>query len=336
MADECFSNDRCCVHDAFDIARRALRKASSPNVVYNTHLVVSGRFDIDLPDPILAEGDLQAAFTIDKVHFTTGDNPDTINVLVPVDRFAWRDTGESRYLVRRDLMSDHYADMVPLIEEAHELVMRHHSGTVDRPTYRSRAADIDARFGKLGFGGPLWDWDAGPADLPGFVPRDAPWYRKPAVAGGSAIPDLVPPLMSVKLDLDIRESPCLGFTGPIAPLEIGERYLIVLRYIVDADANLYRFPSSGIGAIFAGQETGDLERAIAYVTACLDWDEINTGPDEELWSKALSVCATVARTALDGDPKAEWTVKRNHLRWRRLEAVDPAFAELRREGPPVE
>ena len=87
---------------------------------------------------------------------------------------------------------------------------------------------------------------------------------------------------------------------------------------------------------FTGQETDDLEQAIEYVVACLDWDEINPGPDGELWSEALYVCTTVARSALDGDPEAEWTVKRNHLRWRRLEAVDPVFAKLRRNGPSPE
>ena len=338
LVGECFSNDPCCRHDAFDIAARALRKAYSPNVVYNTHLVVSGRFDIDLPDPILAEGDVQAAFPVDKVHFSSGDEPETINVLVSVDRFAWRDTGTSRYLARRDLMSDHYADMVPLIEEGHELVMRHHRGTIDLPTYRHGAADIDARFAKLGTGGPLWDWEAGAAEIPGIVPRTAPWYRArgPARAGGSTIADLVPPLMSVKIDLDIRESPCLGFTGPIEPLEVGMRYLIVFRHMVDAGANLYRFPIGSAGSIFAGQETDDLERAIRYVATCLDRDEINPGPNGELWSEALSVCATLGRSALDGEPEGEWTVKRNYLRWRRLEAVDPAFAKLRREGPPLQ
>ena len=84
-----------------------MHKASSPNVVYNTHLVISGRFDVDLPDPILAEGDVQATFLVDKVLFSTGDEPETIEVLVSADRFAWRDAGESRYLVRCDLMSDH-------------------------------------------------------------------------------------------------------------------------------------------------------------------------------------------------------------------------------------
>ena len=342
---ECFSNDDCCRHDAFDIAQRMLKAwipwgPSGPPGIWdsrnaNAQLVVSGRFEVDLPDAILVRGDIQATFVVDDVHFSTEGEPRRVGVVVATDRFAWLDTGRSRYLVRRDLMSDHYADMAPLIDEAYQLVMRRQSGTIDRAAYRRGAADIDARFAKLEAGGPLWDWEAGAAEIPGFVPRSAPWYRARMTGHQvTAIAELVPPLKSVKLDLDVPESPCVGFHGPIDPLVPGEPYMIVFRHRIDPGTHLYHFAGVSAGDIFSGQETSDLEDAIEYVANCLEWDEINAGPTNEIRMGALAVCATVARASLDGDPDASWTVKRNHLRWRRLEAVDPAFAKLRRDGPP--
>ena len=302
----------------------------------NAQLVVSGRFEVDLPDAILVGGDMQATFVVDGVHFSTEGEPTRVDVVVAVDRFAWRDTGKSRYLVRRDLMSDHYADMAPLIDEAYQLVMRRQRGTIDLAAYRRGAADIDARFARLGAGGPLWEWEVGAEEIPGFVPRSAPWYRAPRTGyyGAAAIAELVPPLMSVEIHLELPESFCDGFRGLIEPLVPGEPYMIVFRHRIDPGTHLYHFAGVSAGDIFAGQETSDLEDAIEYVANCLEWDEINAGPTNGIRMRALDVCATVARASLDGDPDASWTVKRNHLRWRRLEAVDPAFAKLRRDGPP--
>lgn len=331
---ECLSNDRCCRHDAFDVAESMLSASYSSD--RNAHLIVSGRFDIDLPEPILARGDVHAIFAVDKVHFSTGREPETVEVLISTDQFAWRDTGKSRDVVRRDLMSDHYDDVAPLIIEAHELVMRRHEGMIDLGTYRRRTENIDARFAKLGVGGPLWDWQTVSAEISGLVPHEVRSRRVPGANNASAlaIADLVPPVMSIRLDLDIPETSCVGFAGPIDPLEIGELYLIVFRRIVDAGAHRYLFPASPAGSVFSGPETDDLEEAIAFVAGCLGWDEINTGPPAQIRGRALSVCKTVARAWLDGDH--EWAVKRNHHRWRRLEAVHPAFAKLRRDGPLLE
>ena len=114
----------------------------------------------------------------------------------------------------RDLMSDHYAYMAP----PHQRSPRFGRAP---PPRRHRPGDLPTRGRRISTPGSRSWASAGPCGIGRQARRISresfrvrhrgTRARGPAHAGGSAIADLVPPLMSVKLDLDIPESPCVGF-----------------------------------------------------------------------------------------------------------------------------